>query len=440
MSAPASSSDVIRQSPMSLYQYAVIALCMLSYASDGVDVVTLSYAAPSLMREWAISAETFGLAYTATPVGIALGSFFLSPLADRIGRRTLTLWLLGSLVVMLFLTAVSHSLLMLVALRFLTGVSLGALVVCLNVTVSEFSNEERSNFLIGLLHTGYSFGGMLCGALAALLLEPLGWRSLFFAAGSLSVLSFVLSLFVLAESPTYLVTRRPADALQRLNAIFRRMRKPEFDSLPPASEISTGRKGRSIIIPRSLWFGTFLLCLAGFVFTVSGGFMASWRPKLLDMAQMNMTWNGIAGVTTYGAGVCAHLVVGALARRVGERKIAVIFLLGMGAAFTLLGIVPDGAIWPLVIASTLSGFFNVGAFTAIILVTLNYYDVSVRSAGLGIMLGCSRVGGIVGPLMGGFAIGAGFGRFWVLFMFAAILLVPVMAALYARSRPAPVPA
>ncbi|MFD2499767.1 hypothetical protein ACFSTI_14235 [Rhizorhabdus histidinilytica] len=47
-----SPTDVIRQSPMSVYQYAIIALCVLSYASDGVDVVTLSYAAPALMKEW----------------------------------------------------------------------------------------------------------------------------------------------------------------------------------------------------------------------------------------------------------------------------------------------------------------------------------------------------------------------------------------------------
>lgn len=428
-----SPTDVIRQSPMSVYQYAIIALCVLSYASDGVDVVTLSYAAPQLMKEWGISAGTFGLAYTATPIGIAIGSFFLSPLADRIGRRTLTLWLLGSLVIMLFLTAVSSSLLMLVTLRLLTGISLGALVVCLNVTVAEFSNEERSNLLVGILHTGYSAGGMICGALAALLLEPMGWQSLFFAAALLSLVSFLLSFFLLAESPMYLIARRPSGALERLNTIFRRMNKPQFDSLPPAPETAKGGKKSKTIIPRALWFGTGLLCLAGFVFTISGGFMASWRPKLLDMAHMTMTWNGIAGVCTHGAGVFAHLFVGAIARKVGERKIAVIFLSGMGIAFTLLGLVPDGAIVPLIIASTLSGFFNVGPFTAIILVTLNYFEPAVRSAGLGIMLGCSRVGGIVGPLLGGFAIGAGFGRFWTLFLFAVILLIPIVAALYARS-------
>jgi len=435
VSDPVSPHAVIRQSPMSAYQYAIVALCMLIYASDGLDVVALSYAAPALMREWDISAGTFGLAYTATPVGIAIGSIFISPVADQFGRRTLTLWLLGLLVALLFLTAVSQSLPVLIALRFLTGLCLGPLVVCLNVTVSEFSNEQRSNLLIGLLHTGYSVGGMICGALAALVLEPLGWRSIFFAAGILSVISFLLGVVILAESPSYLVARRPPGALDRLNALFRRMNLPAFDTLPPAPAVQGRQRGSLFAIPRGLWFATAILCLAGFVFTVSGGFMASWRPKLLDSAGMDMTWNGVAGITTYGAGVVSHAIVGALARRVGEGRIAIIFLAGMAGAFTLLGVVPDGAILPLTIASTLCGFFNVGAFTALVLVTLNFYEPSVRNAGLGIMMGCSRVGGILGPLAGGLVIGAGLDRFWVLLIFASVLIIPIAAAAFARLRP-----
>jgi MFS family permease len=439
MNMAATPDDIIKQSPMSMFQYAIIAICVLTYAADGLDVVTLSYAGPLMMKEWGISAAAFGFASSATPVGIAVGSIFVSPLADRIGRRGLTLWLLGPLIVMLFLTATTHSIEILMLLRLLTGVCLGALVVCLNVTVTEFSNAARSNFFIGILHTGYSFGGMLCGALAGLLIEPYGWRSIFVAAGALNVVSFLLSLFVLAESPSFLLAKRPADALGRLNRLLRRMNKPQFDSLPPAPAIPAKKRAGWAIIPRELWVGTALLCLAGFVFTVSGGFMAGWRPKILAIGGLSMAWNGFAGVTTYGAGICAHLIVGGLARRVGEGKIAAIFLLGMAASFTLLGAVPTGATWALVAASTLSGFFNVGSYTALALVTLNYYDVRARNAGLGIMMGFSRVGGIVGPALGGVVIGAGLDRFWVMLLFGGLMVIPAAAALIARARkPLPV--
>eukprot|EP01035_Chromulina_nebulosa_P038690 gene38690-52271_t len=179
MSQPVTPNELIKQSPMGWYQYAIVAICVLTYAADGLDVVTLSYAAPSMIKEWGISPAMFGWASTATPVGIAIGSIFISPLADRIGRRVLTLWLLGLLIGLLFATAVTSSIVTLMTLRLVTGMCLGALVVCLNVTVSEFSNAARSNFFIGILHTGYSGGGMLCGALAAVLVEPYGWRSIF---------------------------------------------------------------------------------------------------------------------------------------------------------------------------------------------------------------------------------------------------------------------
>jgi MFS family permease len=429
--------DLIKHSPMGWYQYAIVAICVLTYAADGLDVVTLSYAAPSIIKEWGISTQMFGWASTATPIGIAIGSIFISPFADRIGRRVLTLWLLGLLIGLLFATAITSSIAALMTLRLLTGMCLGALVVCLNVTVSEFSNAARSNFFIGILHTGYSAGGMLCGALAAVLIEPFGWRSIFMAAAALNLLSFVLALFLLAESPAFLARQRKPRALERLNGLMARLGKPALESLPDLPVTASKKKTGASIIPRGMWVGTGLLCLAGFVFTIAGGFMAGWRPQILAIGGLNMTWNGIAGMTTYGAGIIAHLIVGGLARRVGEVRIAVIFLLAMGTAFTLLGAVPDGMTWALIAASTLCGFFNVGSYTALVLVTLNYHDVTTRNAGLGIMMGFSRVGGIIGPLLGGYVIGAGMGRLWVMLLFGGLMIIPAIAAIAARMRAQP---
>jgi MFS family permease len=445
MSQPITPTDIVKQSAMSRYQYAIVAICMLAYAADGLDVVTLSYAAPVMIKELHLSIQGFGLASSATPVGVAIGSIFVAPLADRIGRRALTLTLLGSLVVLLLITATNGTITTLMILRLLTGVCLGALVVCLNVTVTEFSNEKRSNLLIGILHSGYAFGGMLCGAMAGLLIEPYGWRSIFLGAAVLNLTAFILGLFILADSPAFLMARRPPDALARINALMRRMRKPEVAALPEVPIVIGKQRASLTTIPRSLWIGTALLCLAGFVFTISGGFMAGWRPQILSMAGMNMQWNGVAGVTTYGAGIIAQLIVGALSRRVGEVRIATIFLLAMAASFTLLGAVPDGANWALVAASTLCGFFNVGAYTALILVTLNYHGVATRNAGLGIMLGCSRIGGIIGPLLGGYVIGAGVGRFSVMLLFGGLMILPAAAAVLvrmraARQQPDPIPA
>ncbi|WP_156840560.1 MFS transporter [Novosphingobium aquimarinum] len=423
--AQTSPAEVIFATRMSFYQYAVVALCVLVYAADGVDVVTLAYAGPVMIAQWGISPEAFGAAYTATPVGIAVGSVFLSPLADRIGRRPMMIGILGALCALLLATAVVPSFAVLLVLRFLTGVLLGALVVLLNVTVAEFSDAKKSNLLVGILHTGYSLGSMICGGLAAVLIEPYGWRSIFFAAAALNSLSFVLACFIMLESPGYLVARRPNNALERLNAVFRRMGKPQFDALPPRPE-QTGSQKRGAI-PRAMWISTGLLCLAGFSFTVSGAFMAAFKPQILEMAGMDMTHIGLTGMTASAAGILAHISVGALARKAGERRIANIFLLATAAALIVLGLVPTGATAGLIAAAAVWGFFNVGSYTAIILVNLNHYQADLRNTGLGVMMGVARIGGIVGPLLGGFVIGAGFDRLTVLVLFAAVLAPPVLA-------------
>lgn len=425
VSHSSSPAQVIDATPMSFYQYAVVALCVLAYAADGVDVVTLAYAGPVMIAQWGISPEAFAAAYTATPVGIAVGSVFLSPLADRIGRRPMLIGLMGGLSVLLLATAVVPSFAVLLGLRFVTGVLLGALVVLLNVTVAEFSNAKRSNLLVGILHTGYSFGSMICGGLAALLIEPYGWRSIFIAAAVLNAASFLLALFVMSESPGYLIARRPAGALDKLNAVFHRMGKPQFDALPPAP--ATEANGKRLKIPRALWISTALLCIAGFGFTVSGAFMAAFKPQILEMAGMDMTRIGLTGMIASAAGIAAHISVGALARRAGEAKIAMIFLVATAIALVVLGFVPSGATAGLIAAAAIWGFFNVGSYTAIILVNLNHFQANLRNTGLGVMMGFSRLGGIVGPLLGGFVIGAGVDRLTVVTLFAAVLAVPLLA-------------
>ncbi|MGD9810480.1 MAG: MFS transporter, partial [Sphingobium sp.] len=237
--------------------------------------------------------------------------------------------------------------------------------------------------------------------------------------------------------PSFLTSRRPPDALDRLNALFRRMGRPEFDTLPPAEGVvarTGGRKGSFSLIPKPLWGLAALLCTASLFFTISGTFMASWKPQILGMSGLDMTMVGIAGMASSGAGVISHLAVGALARVVGELRIAIIFLAATIAALIIFGLVPAGATIPLIAAVAVWGFCNVGSYTALILVNLTQYDVGVRNAGLGLALGCGRIGGIVGPLFGGFAIGSGMGRFWALSIFALMLIPPIVALLTIAAR------
>lgn len=428
-----SPADIIKASSMGFAQYVLIGLCVLTYAADGIDVASITYAAPAMIAEWGVRPEAFGLVYSVTPIGIVISSFFFAPLGDRFGRRAVTLTGIGVMTVVLFLMAFANSLEMVAVLRLLMGLCIGALVVSLNVLVAEFANETRRNFFIGILHTGYSIGGMACAGLAAFLIEPYGWRALFLAAAAINLVVFILDVLFLAESPAYLVARRPKNALARLNAIFLRMGKPQFDALPPAPE-SAGEKRALFTLPapefRAL---TLVLCVIGFVFTVAGSFLASWRPQILSDAGLSYFWNGMAGVAASAAGILGHLVSGALARKGGEARLAAFLIAGMALSMIAFGFAPRQEA-ALIVAASFTTFFTVASYTALIVVALSFYTAENRNAGLGLMVGFERLGGILGPMLGGFVIGAGLERSATLGVFAAILIVPMIGIFVARRQ------
>jgi MFS family permease len=429
----ATPGELIKSTPMSLSQFFLIALCVLTYAADGIDVATITYAAPALMAEWGVSPETFGLVYSVTPIGIMLSSFFIAPLGDRYGRRTITVTAIGAMTIVLLLMAFARSIIEIAALRFAVGLCIGALVVCLNVMVSEYASEPRRNLLIGILHTGYSIGGMICAALAAFLIEPYGWRSLFLAAAAINFVVFLLDLFLLMESPAYLVTRRPNNALERLNAIFARIGKPTFAELPPAPVESKKARGYVTLFAADFRTLTILLCVMGFAFTVVGSFLASWRPQILAEAGLSFFWNGMAGVASSAAGILAHIAAGALAKRGGEARLAATLLVCMAISMALFGLAPRNELL-LIITASMTTFFTVGSYTSLIVVALSYYNAENRNAGLGLMIGSERLAGILGPTLGGFVIGAGLDRLSTLGVFAVTLVIPITAVLLARGE------
>jgi MFS family permease len=417
---------MIKAAPISAYQFLMIAICCLAYAADGVDFAVLPLAAPALAKAWGIKPALMGVALSAHGVGLVVGSFFIAPIADRIGRRGVTQAAVAVLALTMFLSATTGTLTTLILLRFVTGVALGTLVVTLNVMVSELANEKSRTLSVGILHTGYTLGTMAGGLIAAILLESHGWRALFYAAGAISTGTFIATLF-LAETPSFLVLARPAGALEKLNRLLRRMNLPPVDALPPVPPKTEQKVGVGALLVRGARKRTMLICLAGFFFTVAGTFMASWRPQILASAGISLYWVGISAVIAGGAGIVSHVGVGALARKTGEVPLAVVTLLGMGFFFLLFGLVPRGNVGGFMAVTGLTTFFNTGAYTAVFLVGIATFPALTRNAGIGLLNGCARLGTIVGPSLGGILLQADLGRLGTLALFASLLLIPAFA-------------
>ena len=83
--------EQVKSAPMSRVQARAVALCLVINLVVGFDLLATSFLGPTIAREWGLSPSQVGILLSSGLAGMAIGALFLAPLADRIGRRRLTL-------------------------------------------------------------------------------------------------------------------------------------------------------------------------------------------------------------------------------------------------------------------------------------------------------------------------------------------------------------
>jgi hypothetical protein len=77
MHQESNSARLIEESPMSLRQMVLVTLCILINGLDGVDVLSISFAAPGISGEWGLKGGRLGIVLSMELIGMALGSVAL---------------------------------------------------------------------------------------------------------------------------------------------------------------------------------------------------------------------------------------------------------------------------------------------------------------------------------------------------------------------------
>src|SRR5262245_46274209 len=112
---------LIASSPMHIRQFILVVLCCLINKADGYDVLSLALAAPQLAKEWGVSPQRLGIAFSATSIGLVLGAMLVAPLADRLGRRTVVLAALVDITIVHWCSSVADSIGVMTFLRLAMG-------------------------------------------------------------------------------------------------------------------------------------------------------------------------------------------------------------------------------------------------------------------------------------------------------------------------------
>ncbi|HWL47042.1 MAG TPA: MFS transporter [Sphingomonadaceae bacterium] len=426
---------LLADAPLSLFQIAVVTLCVLINICDGLDTTATAYAAPALIEDWALAPRTMGLILSAGAAGLMLGALLIAPLADRFGRRPIVLWATTASALAMLAIAASTSWEALLILRFLSGLAIGALVPSLSVIVIEFSNETRGNLFLAFVHIGFAIGAILGAAVGAGLIESYGWRGIYLTAGLITTAIAVAAFVLLPESLHFLLTRQPPNALSRANTILRRLRQPPLAALPPRPEApSRSPLAIGAILSAPMRAATLFLWLASFMRYFVSYFLTSWKPQVLVLAGFTGQAAIAVGMATSFAAILGVLTIGILATRLGaQRATAGTFLL---CALALIGFAWVTTPVPLILFAMLSMFAIEAAFTGVLISSNRLYPARARSTGVGFTVGVGRLGAIAGPYAGGVLIGLGFDKaaYYPLYAVAAVIGAAAILLAGLRSR------
>ena len=395
----------IDNAPVGAFQIRVVLLCGLVALLDGLDIQAMALVTPTLREQWQLPPTAFGPILSASFFGIMLGMMGLGMLGDRLGRRKV---LLGSFLLVglsSIATGLATSPNELMLGRLLTGIGIGGCLPNVTALTAEYVPVKRLAFFVTLMYSAVPLGGVVAGYIGGPLIDAFGWQAVFYAGGVVPLLLWLIIYFNLPESIRFLANRPGAQVeagrvLSKIDPTYVYQSDHVFQVSGRDLKASPGQlfaEGRAI---------TTLMLWLVFFFSLFGMYMlASWLPTVFTQ----LGWaprDAIQSVSYFWlGGILGGLAAGWLIDRQGPYRVLVPGFVLAGLLTAAIGLV-SGQGWMPMLLVLLCGFGVVGAQLAMTALAAELYPTTIRSTGVGWGLGIGRLGAVLSPTIGGYALSA----------------------------------
>lgn len=402
-----------RRSVFGIPTYVVmVAVGFVAIVFDGYDLIVYGSTVPALLayRDWGLTAGEVGAIGSYALIGMFVGALASGSLADRFGRRRTMIASLALYSAAMLGTALAPNAEVFGIIRLIAGLGFGAVVPTAVALAVEWAPERRRNLCSAVMTAGFAVGGIVAAVLAILLLREHGFR-LLYALGGLPLVTVVpLVYFLVPESPAF--TRRAT---------------PHSEDGPRRTSLRRSFDRRAVVAV--LLFG-----IANFAVGVVVFGLNTWLPQLMTTAGY-----GLGSALTFqlllNVGAIAGAVFGSLiADRTGARPVATAFFLTATVCLCLLGLQLPGAVLAIIVL--LAGVGATGTQIVLFGYVATHFRSATRGRALGITTGFARLGGVLGPALGGYLVAQQVGLTWNFVTFAMFaLLGAVSAVAVPRRRP-----
>ena len=353
--------------------------CLGGWGLDAMDAQFYSFAIPTLMATWGITAAQAGLLGTAALLISAVGGWLAGFLADRIGRvRTLQISILW-FASFTFLSGLAQNYQQLFAARALVGLGFGGEWAAGAVLLGEVMRPEHRGKALGLMQAGWALGwgaaALLYTFFFSVLSPETAWRALFLVGILPAFLVFFARRFV-DEPGVYLQSKKVLAAQGGTPSLLEIFRPPLLRITLLGGLLGTGAQGGYYAV--TTFLPTFLRQERGLSVLDSAGYLA---------------------VLIFGS-FCGYLTAGICADRIGRRPTFLLFAIGAGVVAVTYTTVPFSDAAMLFLGFPL-GFFASGVFSAMGPFFTEHFPTRVRGAGQGFAYNIGRGTGAVFPTLVG---------------------------------------
>lgn len=367
-----------------------------------MDVGLVSFILAALAVQWSLSPGQLSAIASIGFVGMAVGASLGGLLADRIGRRqvfALTLLVYG---VATGASALVTGVGLLLVLRFLVGLGLGAELPVASTLVSEYAPARIRGRVVVALEAFWALGWLLAALIGYLVVPSTasGWRWAF-ALGMVPAAYAIVIRWGLPESVRFL--ERQGRGIEAEEAVrrFERSAGVQVPSLPSPKVVTRASEPvtqswtqlwapvhrRRTLALWVTWFGV--------NFSYYGAFI--WLPTLLVSDGFTLVKSFEYTLIITLAQLPGYAVSAILIERWGRRPTLATFLAGSALSATAFGLADSV---PTILAAGMAlSFFNLGAWGALYAVTPEIYPTDLRATGAGSAAAFGRLASIAAPLL-----------------------------------------
>lgn len=409
---------LVETSRLGRFQWTLFGLCGLCLIMDGFDVQAMGYVAPAVIREFGVPAAMMGRVLSAALVGVLIGSYGFSMLADKIGRRPVLIFASIYFSLAALWTARASSVNELLAVRLLAGIGMGGIMPNAMALAGEYSPSRVRVTVMMVVANFFTVGAALGGFIASALIPRFGWRSVFVFGGTAPLAIALAMIFLLPESLPFLVQKNKD--LDKVRQWLRRMGVP----LPVGDLRYVLEEENRAGVPLQHLFregratGTLLLWVLNFMNLANLYFLGSWLPTVVRDQGYATSIAVLVGTAVPVGGSIGAIANGWLIDRLGFRRVLTALFSVATVSVAMIG-QPALPLALLFAAAFVAGWCIPGGQSAINALAAIYYPTYLRSTGIGSGLGFGRIGAIVGPVVAGILLGRGLAH-RELFLVAAV--------------------